>query len=198
MVTYHRYPLRACTTDPIAARASRRSRNLLADSSSAGLAAGARPVRGRRPRHAAAVPARRDELGLLPGRRPGSATRFASALWVLDTLFNLAGVGVDGVNFHTLPGSAYELFTLSQTPSGAWQAVVHPEYYGLLMFAQAFPAGARLLPVTAPGRAGQGLGDRRPPTAASASSLINKDPTAGTTVAGRSSPAPTTPATSRR
>jgi hypothetical protein len=28
---------------------------------------------------------------------------------------------------------------------------VHPEYYGLMLFAQAFPPGARLLPVTAPG-----------------------------------------------
>ena len=27
---------------------------------------------------------------------------------------------------------------------------MHPEYYGLLMFAQAFPPGARLLPVSAP------------------------------------------------
>ena len=49
-----------------------------------------------------------------------------------------------------LPGSHYELFTVSQDVTGAWQAFVHPEYYGLLMFAQAFPPGARLLPVTAP------------------------------------------------
>jgi hypothetical protein len=49
-----------------------------------------------------------------------------------------------------LPGSHYELFSPSQTSSGAWQAFVHPEYYGLMMFAQAFPPGARLLPVTAP------------------------------------------------
>jgi hypothetical protein len=62
----------------------------------------------------------------------------------------MARVGVDGVNFHMLPGSHYELFTVSHDSSGAWQAFVHPEYYGLLMFAQAFPPGARLLSVTAP------------------------------------------------
>jgi hypothetical protein len=42
------------------------------------------------------------------------------------------------------------LFTPSQTATGAWQAFVHPEYYGLLMFAQAFPPGAHLLSVSAP------------------------------------------------
>ena len=49
-----------------------------------------------------------------------------------------------------LPGSNYELFTVSHNSTGAWQAFVHPEYYGLLMFAQAFPPGARLLQTTAP------------------------------------------------
>jgi hypothetical protein len=32
-----------------------------------------------------------------------------------------------------------------------WEAFVHPEYYGLLMFRQAFPPGAQLLQVNAPG-----------------------------------------------
>jgi len=49
-----------------------------------------------------------------------------------------------------LPGSNYELFTPTQTPTGSWEAFVHPEYYGMLMFAQAFPPGARFLPVSAP------------------------------------------------
>src|SRR6202020_500659 len=79
----------------------------------------------------------------------GVSDTFASALWALDTMFQFASVGVDGVNFHMLPGSHYELFTVSHDPTGAWQAFVHPEYYGLLMFAQAFPPGARLLPVSA-------------------------------------------------
>ncbi len=82
---------------------------------------------------------------------PGVSDTFASGLWALDTMFNLASVGVDGVNFHMLPGSHYELFSISRDAAGAWQAFVHPEYYGLLMFAQAFPPGARLLPSTTPG-----------------------------------------------
>jgi hypothetical protein len=81
--------------------------------------------------------------------RTGVSNTFASALWMVDTLFNLASVGVDGVNVHSLPGAAYELFTFRRTARG-WQAFVHPDYYGMLMFAQAFPAGARLIPVHAP------------------------------------------------
>ncbi len=92
---------------------------------------------------------RRDELRLVSGQG-GGLGHLRLALWSLDTMFNFAAQGVQGVNFHMLPGSHYELFTVSQTAQGAWQAFVHPEYYGLMMFAQAFPPGARLLPVTAP------------------------------------------------
>jgi len=74
---------------------------------------------------------------------------FASALWMLDTLFSMASVGVDGVNVHSLPGAAYEPFTFTRA-GGRWRGSVRPDYYGMLMFAQAFPPGARLLPVRAP------------------------------------------------
>jgi hypothetical protein len=78
----------------------------------------------------------------------GVSDTFASALWLLDTLFDLARIGVDGVNVHTFPGSAYEPFAIMHTHRG-WEAVVYPDYYGMLMFAQAFPAGARLVRVAA-------------------------------------------------
>ena len=91
--------------------------------------------------------------------KQGVSDTFASALWVLDTLFNLAAVGVDGVNVHSLPGAAYELFTFQHTSSG-WQAFVHPEYYGMLMFAQAFPPGGTAAAgQRQPERAGEGVGD---------------------------------------
>src|SRR5205814_1754923 len=76
----------------------------------------------------------------------GGPDAFASARWGLDVLFEMAAVGVDGVNMHTFPGAAYELFTFRQV-RGRWQAVVAPEYYGLEAFAQAAPAGSRLLSV---------------------------------------------------
>jgi hypothetical protein len=69
---------------------------------------------------------------------------FASALWALDTLFELARAGVRGVNVHTFPGAGYELFRVRRD-GGRWSATVSPEYYGLLMFALAAPAGSRLL-----------------------------------------------------
>jgi hypothetical protein len=146
LVTYHRYPLRACTTDP-SATAYPSISNLLADNSSAGLAA---PLAAyARTVHARRLPFRVGEMNSASCEgAKGVSDTFASALWALDTMFNFAAVGVDGVNFHMLPGSNYELFTISQTSSGAWQAFVRPEYYGLMMFAQAFPPGARLLRVS--------------------------------------------------
>lgn len=148
IVTYHRYPLRACSSDPTDPLFPSIA-NLLADSSSAGLAAAIAPYAQQA--HQAGLPFRLDELNTASCQGSlGTSDTFASALWALNTLFNLAAVGVDGVNVHMLPGSAYELFTVSHSASGAWQAFVHPEYYGLLLFAQAFPVGARLLPVTIP------------------------------------------------
>jgi hypothetical protein len=147
LATYHRYPLRAGVSDrnsPLYASIP----NLLNDNSSAGLAKGIAPAVAAA--HGQGTPFRLDEMNSASNRgQAGVSNTFASALWMLDTLFNLANVGVDGVNVHSLPGAAYELFTFTN-PHKGWQAFVHPDYYGMLMFAQAFPPGARLLPVTAP------------------------------------------------
>ncbi len=148
VTTMHRYALHGCLTNPSQPGYASVA-NLLSDQASSGIAqavAAAVAVA-----HAHHVPFRLDELNSASvasclGKRGVSGT-FASALWVLDTLFNLADVGVDGVNIHTLPAAAYNLFDF-RFARGHWQASVHPEYYGLLMFAQAFPAGARLVPVS--------------------------------------------------
>ena len=149
LVTYHRYPLRACVTDPTDPSYPSIP-NLLADGSSAGLAA---PLAAyAKVAHQHGLPFRIGEINSASCQgAKGVSDTFASALWALDTMFNFAAVGVDGVNVHMLPGSNYELFTVSHSSSGAWQAFVHPEYYGLAMFAQAFPPGAQLLPVTLAG-----------------------------------------------
>lgn len=147
MVSAHRYPIQGCLKDP-SSPAYPSIANLLSSHSSAGLAQALAPYVALA--HVHGLQFRVDELNsaALAGclSRSGVSNTFASALWMLDALFNLAEVGVDGVNIHTLPGAAYELFTFLRGPVG-WQAVVHPDYYGLLMFAQAFPPGARLLPV---------------------------------------------------
>jgi hypothetical protein len=147
LVTMHRYPLRGCTTNPITPGFASIP-TLLADSSSSGMAQTLAPYV--KVAHDAGLPFRVAEMNSAScsGRR-GVSNTFAASLWALDTLFNFAAIGVDGVNLHTLPGAPYELFTFTHTRRG-WRAFVHPEYYGLLMFAQAFPPGAQLVPVTAP------------------------------------------------
>ena len=172
VVTFHRYPLRGCVqdpTDPFYASIP----NLLADSSSAGLAQQVAPYVA--DAHARGDRFRLDELNsaACAGRR-GVSNTFASALWALDTLFNMAAVGVDGVNIHTLPTSAYEPFTFSHV-AGRWRAFVHPIYYGLLLFAQAFPPGATLLPVTAPSGAVK-IWATQAPDGTTRVVLINKSP----------------------
>jgi len=147
MVSAHRYPIQGCLRDR-SSPSYPSIANLLSDRSSTGLAQELAPYVVLA--HGHGLQFRVDELNsaALAGclSRSGVSNTFASALWMLDALFNLADAGVDGVNIHTLPGAAYELFTFRRGPAG-WQAFVHPDYYGLMMFARAFPPGARLLPV---------------------------------------------------
>jgi hypothetical protein len=173
VLTLHRYPLRACLQDPNDP-AYPTIPNLLSDQSSSGIAQAVAPYVG--PTHASGLPFRVDEMNSAScsGKR-GVSDTFASALWVLDTLFNLANVGVDGVNIHSLPGAAYELFTFKHTSSG-WEAFVHPEYYGMLMFAQAFPAGARPLPVSVSPSGPLKVWATHAPDSQTRVVVINKDP----------------------
>ena len=181
LVTLHRYPLRACINDPTSPSFASIT-NLLTDQASFGLAAEVAPFVT--VAHDHRMPFRLDELNsaACKGRR-GVSDTFASALWVLDTLFNLAYVGVDGVNIHTLPGAPYEPFTFTQR-AGAWQAFVHPMYYGLLMFAQAFPPGAQLLPVGgAPAASGPvKVWATLAPDGTTRVVMINRDPSNAATV----------------
>lgn len=144
LVTFHRYPLHRCFT----ARGSPdfpTIANLLAPAAATGpatsLAAAVSTA------HARGVGFRADELNSVScGGARGVSDTFASALWILDTLFNMARVGVDGVNVHTFHKAIYEPFAVAEH-AGRWSAQVRPMYYGLLMFAHAAPPGARLLPV---------------------------------------------------
>jgi hypothetical protein len=145
MVTVHRYPLSACNHNPRSPGYPTIGR-LLTGQSVASLAGEVVPAV--RTAHHRGLALRLDEMNSVScSGRAGVSDTFASALWIADTLFALARVGVDGVNVHTWPGAAYQLFSFSD-PGGRWQAFVAPEYYGMLMFERAFPPGARLLPVS--------------------------------------------------
>jgi hypothetical protein len=189
MVTVHRYPLRACPT-PSTSPQFPTIPNLLSDTSASGVAARMGPFISLV--HSRGLQFRVDELNSAScaGKR-GVSDTFSSALWMLDALFSLAQAGVDAVNVHTLPGAAYELFTISHSKN-TWQAFVHPEYYAMLMFAQAFPPGAQLLPVTEPGGPVK-IWATRAPDGHTRVVIINKDAsnvqTAQVTVPGAGGPA---------
>lgn len=148
VATLHRYPLQLCYVSPnqpnyptIANLLSSRASASLANSVAAAVQAA----------HARHVPLRIDEMNTIScGSDPEVAQSFAAALWALDALFEMARVGVDGVNIHSFPGATYELFTFRRV-HGRWRAIVKPEYYGLLMFAQAAPPGSHLLAVSPTG-----------------------------------------------
>jgi hypothetical protein len=141
VVTVHRYPLNRCSSvRPTIAR-------LLSTASSAGLARSV--ARAASVAHAHHARFRVDELNSASCRgQRGVSNTFASALWVLDALFNLARVNVDGVNIHTLPASVYHPFVLART-GNVWRWTVDPLYYGMLTFSRAAPPGSHLLSISA-------------------------------------------------
>jgi hypothetical protein len=145
LVTFHRYPLRGCNvtqTSPAYPTIA----NLLSDYAQVDLAQSVAPFVAMA--HAQGLKFRLDEMNSVAcAGTSGVSDTFASALWMLDTLFEMVNVGVDGVNIHTLPGSHYQLFSFTNS-ANSWQGDVYPEYYGMLMFAQAAPPGSRLLPIS--------------------------------------------------
>jgi len=86
------------------------------------------------------------------GGEAGISNAFESALWAVDTMFEYANVGVDGVNWHGGGGSTYSYFDFQTKQSGGINTFaltsVNPLYYGLLLFQQATGNSAHLLPVT--------------------------------------------------
>jgi hypothetical protein len=148
LVTYHSYPLNRCFTPPSAPNYATMA-HLLSPASSRGLARAVRPYVA--VAQARGLPLRVDEMSSVAcGGKRGVSNTLASALWVLDTLFAMARAGVAGVNVHTFPKAAYGLFHFHHTAEG-WTVVASPEYYGLLAFVHAAPAGSRLVSVTARG-----------------------------------------------
>ncbi len=141
LATVHAYPLLACEQPNSPGFPS--VSNLLSIAASYGLAQ--RMLPWIETAHDDDLPIRIDEINATPC--PGGAIvirTFAESLWALRLLFELAYVGADGLNFQTTAATTDNLFTPALGGSG-WQAAVQPEYYGLLMFAQAAPPGARLV-----------------------------------------------------
>jgi hypothetical protein len=139
IATIHRYPLKRCNSSEHPTIAE-----LLSDSSTHGYAAGLTSLVHAAHSHGASF--RLDEMNSVScGGAVGVSNTFAASLWALDAMFELVHAGVDGVNVHTrqVPN---QLFTFTES-RGQWHAIVEPDYYGLLAFAQAAPPGSKLLKV---------------------------------------------------
>jgi hypothetical protein len=147
VVTVHRYPLQRCQLEP-GTPSFPTIGELLAPRASVGLAQSVMPEAAAA--HSDGKGIRVDELNSVAcfGAQ-GVSNTFASALWTLETSFAMARVGVDGLNFHTLPAAVYGLFSFRRIHD-RWFGHVAPDYYGLLTFAAAAPPGSSLLSTSVP------------------------------------------------
>jgi hypothetical protein len=99
-------------------------------------------------------PVRLDEInGITCGGKAGLSNTFGEALWALNVLPALWQAGVQGVNFQSIYGDHNQVIHASRS-NHVWTVSVEPEYYGLLAFAQAAPAGSRLLSISSPDLSG--------------------------------------------
>jgi hypothetical protein len=144
VATLHRYPLQQCYVSPSGPQYPTVA-HIFARVASRGLADS---VAGyTRLAHAHGLPMRIDEMSTISCGNGAVGQSFASALWQLDALFEMARVGVDGVNIHSYPGAPYALFDIHHSGQH-WTARVYPQLYGMLLFAQAAPGHSRLLRVS--------------------------------------------------
>lgn len=140
LATVHSYPLKRCGSSPVTPN------QLLTVGTARGPAEYLARYADVAHRHGARL--RVDEMNAVScGGAPGVSDAFAAALWAPDALFQMARVGIDGVNIHSNPASYGRLFSFRHY-HGSWRARVKPEYYGLVLFARAAPPGSRLLKIS--------------------------------------------------
>ncbi|HWD69203.1 MAG TPA: hypothetical protein VG293_03350 [Solirubrobacteraceae bacterium] len=144
LVTVHVYPLKStrCT-----GRAAPQESQLFTASSLQDLASGIAGWTSLA--HQSGVGVRVDEMNTVTcGGQPGFTNTFGPALWALNILPLYAAAGVNGVNVQSRPYTAQNLIQTDHTRAG-WRAIVEPEYYGLMAFAQLTPPGSKMLSVGA-------------------------------------------------
>lgn len=141
LVTLHAYPLKNCSR-----LANISASDFFTTASIEGLADSiGKAVKAAR---AHGKPLRVDEMnGITCGGKAGFSNSFAEALWALNMLPALWQAGVQGVNVQSVYGGLNQMIHSDHTPSG-WTVKVEPEYYGLLAFADATPAGSHLLHIS--------------------------------------------------
>ncbi len=171
LTTMHAYPLKHCTPSHVVTIPE-----VLADSASQGFVSQVTPyVRVARAHH---KPIRIDEVNAIScGGTAGVSDSFASALWMENTLFGLAQTGVGGVNVHMVAGAINSILN----PVRGGGIAVQPEYYAMIMFAQAAPPGSRILHLDAALAPGEEAWATRDPSGTVRLVLINRSPNAAAT-----------------
>jgi Glycosyl hydrolase family 79 C-terminal beta domain len=148
LMTVHRYPLLTCGKSKRLATVDRLLSHKSVDGQFKAFAYFARLARKNHMRLRLT-----ESNSVACGGRKGVSDVFASALWGVDWMFLLAGVGADGVDFHTA-SRAYTPFLVFHD-HGRHGAKVQPLYYAMQVFAEATAHRARILRSTY--RAGLGF-----------------------------------------
>jgi len=139
IVTAHRYPYTACTapSSPTYPTIQR----LLSEQASAGTARSLAPVIS--DAHRAGLPFRLTEVNSVTcGGIRGVSDTFATALWALDTLFELLRAGADGVNVHVRTDPPNAAFAFKRG-----RLIARPLLYGVVMFRRALGTDPSLVHV---------------------------------------------------
>jgi Glycosyl hydrolase family 79 C-terminal beta domain len=177
IVTVHRYAL-GCDLSPPSTIS-----DLLSDTNTRDFTSGLGPALSAA--HQRGDQIRLDETSTVTcGGQEGLSNTFAAALWDLDASFEVAQRGFNGINFHTREGIANQLFTFNESHK-LWSADVEPDYYGLLAFAQATPAGSAILGTTGPTSGPLHVWATKAPNGVERVVLINMAQKSGRTVALR-------------
>ena len=140
LTTVHAYPLKHCSASHVVTIA-----NVLSEAASRGFVSILRPYIATS--HRDGRPIRIDELNAIScGGTEHVSNSFATALWMTDTLFGLARAGANGINVNSVPGAINAILN-PVSVNGRSGIAVQPAYYGMLLFAQAAPPGARIVRV---------------------------------------------------
>jgi len=134
--------------------------------------------------HRCGIGYRLDEMNSLccSGQR-GLSDSFSASLWAIDTMFELANIGVDGVNWHNgNETDPYDLFVFAATRTDRTFTYslhrVNPLYYGLLFFQAATSTNSHLLHVNVDTNANMKAWATADDSGKTRLVLINKDRTA--------------------
>ncbi len=118
------------------------------------------------------------------GGTAGISNAFGSALWAIDTMFELANVGADGVNWEAGGGNYCDPFLFTTNTSKGITSyglsTVRPLYYGLLFFQAATANGSQLVPVDLKVQANMKAWATIDSSGTPRLAVINKDNTYGT------------------